>query len=102
MAAINYLRKLEKEIATAATATINDSGRRVYEITEAALNAITAKYENLIVNQIVNNETRITTYHTYYQIFVKNVSIFYTLSGRIMLIYCRYAGEKTTNRGRGT
>lgn len=71
MAAINYLRKLEKEIATAATATINDSGRRVYEITEAALNAITAKYENLIVNQIVNNETRITTYHTYYQIFVK-------------------------------
>lgn len=71
MTAINYLRKLEKEIATVSTATINDSGRRVYEITETALNAITAKYENLIVNQIVNNETRITTYHTYYQVFVK-------------------------------
>lgn len=74
MTAINYLRTIEKEITEKANKNYQtEDGRRIHEITEKVLKEITTNNDNLTIREL-NGEIIISTYHTYYQIFVKIVA----------------------------
>ena len=74
MTAINYLRKIEKEIASKSNKTYRTTdGRTIHEITKKAFEEIITNNDNLRIREL-NGETIISTFHTYYQIYVKIIA----------------------------
>ena len=74
MTAINYLRKIEKEITEKANRTYcTKDGRTVHEINKKAFDEIIMNNDNLKIREL-SGETIINTYHTYYQIYCKIIA----------------------------